>query len=432
MTEIPITELTFGVELEVIMPAASLGHRGRNDLAERMLAAGIECAHESYNHRTRPHWKIVTDGSIGSDNAEVVSPILRGEDGFEQIRKVCRALDAHGCQVDRTTGLHVHVGARDRFSEQVGFFKELVRTYVKFEPVIDQLMARSRRAQNSRWCRPPVYNDAVERATTIDRVMRQANPARSDESDRRYSKLNLYAYGVHGTVEFRQHQGTTNAQKIENWVKLCLRMVAHAARNTEMAGSHGEFVPPTMPLRPTPPRFTDSTEARPVIVPHSELTQHNLRHFGRNWTIGRIGPNPRRSGAGLRNWPYYELGITIREYLARGGSWDRLRYDVGHYGAIDVVNMRQVPVPVVPGSDEANRREGLTREWRETVARMEAEHATAVEAARRAWEAARGAAPTVSRPPTDSAPATLEGLLTLVNAVESERAYFVERQMELN
>jgi len=109
-----------------------------------------------------------------------------------------------------------------------------------------------------------------------------------------------------------------------------------------------------------------------------------------------------------------------------------LRYDVGHYGAIDVVNTRQVSVPVVPGSDEAIRREGLTREYRTTVARMEAEHAVTVEVARRAWEAARGAAAPVSRPPTDSAPATLEGLLTLVNAVESERAYFVERQMELN
>ncbi len=45
-------ELTFGVELEVIMPAASRGERGRDALAEQMVAAGVECAHETYNHRS--------------------------------------------------------------------------------------------------------------------------------------------------------------------------------------------------------------------------------------------------------------------------------------------------------------------------------------------------------------------------------------------
>ena len=409
MTEpIPITELTFGVELEVIMPANSRGERGRDALAARMVEAGVVCAHENYNHRTRPHWKIVTDGSIGNENAEIVSPILMGEDGFEQIRKVCHALDAHGCRVDRTTGLHVHVGARDRFGEQIGFFKELVRTYAKFEPVIDQLMARSRRARSSQWCRPPVYNDAVERATTIDRVMSQANP------NGRYSKLNLTAMHTHGTVEFRQHQGTTNAQKIENWVKLCLRMVAHAARNTEMAGSRSVFVPPVMPLLPTPPlpplsgietREYYDTHGLSATRYYNQLTRLAHEWGVRTMTVNGANRPIQARSSGFSGTTGRNMIIALRTRLA-------------------VERARRAP----PDGQHAS----AMAEHTETVRRMRAEHEASVELARMAWEAARGLQPVVSRPPTDSAPSTLEGLLTLVNAVESERAYFVERQMELN
>jgi hypothetical protein len=430
MTEpIPIDQLTFGVELEVIMPAASRGDSGRSALAARMVEAGVECAHEAYNHRVRPHWKIVTDGSIGHENAEVVSPILRGDDGFEQVRRVCRALDAHGCRVNRSTGFHVHVGARDRFAEQIGFFKELVRTHAKFEPVIDQLVSRSRRARNSSWCQPTPFTDAVETATTIDRVIREANP------NGRYAKLNLTAYNVHGTVEFRQHQGTTNAQKIENWVRLCLRMVAHAARNTEMASSRGEFIAPAMPLLPLLPRFPPSGGR--VLPP----TPGSITGLLRTSDIRRIGSGNlvfthvdtvihRRFGTrAYSNWrDHYRVGITLRAFLADGGNLDDLRTDVMQ-GWVHVSDSRYSEV----APEEQARRDVATTEHRIAVERIRREHAESVAAARTAWEAARGGSTAaIVRPPTDAAPATLEGLLSLVSAVESERSYFTERQMELN
>ncbi|HXJ70662.1 MAG TPA: amidoligase family protein [Verrucomicrobiae bacterium] len=438
MTEpIPITELTFGVELEVIMPAESNGDRGRTALADRMVEAGVECAHESYNHRTRPHWKIVTDSSIGHQNAEIVSPILRGEDGFEQIRKVCRALGAHGCRVNHSTGFHVHVGARDRFAEQVGFFKELVRTHAKFEPVIDQLVSQSRRARNSQWCQPTPFNDNVERATTIDRVIAAANP------NGRYAKLNLTAYHTHGTVEFRQHQGTTNAQKIENWVKLCLRIVAHAARNTERAGTSGEFVPPVAPLRPPPPRFPDGQRdlSRAPVVGSEEIPRFirsNYRTLADLVIVYVTERTHRRAGtAGRENHERHNVfarelvggqtPMDLWQYHRRGGRRTHLAWDVDH-GLVRVARRSSAP----PFEVTAEERERLTLAWRATVARMEADHTAAVERARRAWEAGRGSTTPTTRPPTDVTPATLEGLLSLVSAVESERAYFTERQMELN
>jgi hypothetical protein len=431
MTEpIPIDQLTFGVELEVIMPDTSNGDRGRSALANRMVEADVVCAHEAYNHRTRPHWKIVTDGSIGSDNAEIVSPILRGQDGFDQVRKVCLALDAHGCRVNRTTGFHVHVGARDRFAEQIGFFKELVRTHAKFEPVIDQLVSRSRRGRNSQWCQPTEFSDAVDRATTIDRVIREANP------NGRYAKLNLTAYHSHGTVEFRQHQGTTNAQKIENWVKLCLRMVAHAARNTERAGSSGEFVPPAMPLLPVPPRFADGERDLSQAVP---LRRAGIPRFSRNnsWNLRHL---TLMSVAVNHHRPDTEAHRMLESCRYPGENLDQLRRRgvsrswLGFFadrGELVIVSPGSAPT-ITADAGEQTRRTAEIAEHAATVQRMRSEHEATVAAARAAWEAGRGSAGVVSRPPTDSAPATLEGLLSLVSAVESERAYFTERQMELN
>jgi hypothetical protein len=40
--------------------------------------------------------------------------------------------------------------------------------------------------------------------------------------------MNMHARIIHGSVEFRYHSGTTNFQKILNWVKLCTAIVDRA------------------------------------------------------------------------------------------------------------------------------------------------------------------------------------------------------------
>jgi hypothetical protein len=291
-------------------------------------------------------------------------------------------------------------------------------------------VSRSRRARNSSWCQPTPFTDAVERATTIDRVIREANP------NGRYAKLNLTAYHTHGTVEFRQHQGTTNAQKIENWVKLCLRMVAHAARNTERAGSSGEFVPPAMPLLPVPPRFPDGERdlsragrmRRSSIPRFAAGTAWDLRSL----TLLSVGVNHHRPDTVTHRMleSCRHPGENLDQLRRRGVSRSWLGFFADR-GELVIVFPGNAPT-VAATPEEQARRETAVAEHTATVAQMRAEHEAAVTAARAAWEASRGVAAPASRPPTDAAPATLEGLLSLVSAVESERAYFTERQMELN
>ena len=45
----------------------------------------------------------------------------------------------------------------------------------------------------------------------------------------RYNVVNFVSMASYGTVEFRQFQGTLNATKITNWVKLMERFVARTA-----------------------------------------------------------------------------------------------------------------------------------------------------------------------------------------------------------
>ena len=47
----------------------------------------------------------------------------------------------------------------------------------------------------------------------------------------RYLKLNLQSYLKYGTVEFRQHSGSTKFSKIKNWILICARLVEFSKQN---------------------------------------------------------------------------------------------------------------------------------------------------------------------------------------------------------
>ena len=386
-----IPDYTYGIELELIFPRDNNDSTGRRALATALTAGGIVCQAEDYNHLTRPHWKIVTDVSIGHENGELVSPILRGQDGFAAIRLACRIANEFGCTVNRNTGMHVHVGMRDHFNNRVGVFKELIRTYHRFETVLDQLTAPSRRGPSggNGYCSSVRWLPEMETAGNVDELR---NPIRNDRG-----KLNFaMAYWRHGTVEFRHHQGTTNAEKAIHWVTLCLRMVAHAAKNTEV--SRAGSSPPAR-LDPSLPRdLARGTPLRPADIP-----RFNQDWAMRDMVISAAPHNPHRPGT--RNHDEYEacrlaLGRRDLNYYARLTNARRsyLTWQMG-LGGVTVVRWSLCPILADP---EAVVEEPTT------------------------------ATPVIVRPATDTTPITLEGLFTLLEMAPTERNYFIERHMELN
>jgi Putative amidoligase enzyme. len=94
----------WGVEIEFLDTV------NREDVARKMTEKGVLCYVEGYNHTTRGHWKVVTDASCGY---ELVSPPLKGEEGFRQLKIACEVLNELGAKVDKRCGLHVHHDAND-------------------------------------------------------------------------------------------------------------------------------------------------------------------------------------------------------------------------------------------------------------------------------------------------------------------------------
>ncbi len=195
-------ERKFGIELEIVDIT-------RQTALRALSAVGIQARDEAYNHTTRGYWKLVPDGSV-SGGFEVVSPILEGERGIEEAVTVAEALSDAGATVNRSCGFHVHFDAADLSAADV---KAIVHRYAALEAEIDAFMPPSRRGDENFFCLPVArfLNQRFDEARTIDELA-TAQPGR-------YFKVNLQSYRRHGTLEFRQHSGTVNANKVANWVR---------------------------------------------------------------------------------------------------------------------------------------------------------------------------------------------------------------------
>lgn len=201
----------FGVEIELTGLATE-------QAAAALRAGGINATAESLNHSTRTYWKVVRDGSV-SNGCEVVSPILSGVEGLAQVRKVAALLAAAGATADRSCGLHVHVNASDLTGKEI---INVAKRYAAHEAVIDRVMPASRRASNNGYCANMA--SIMQTLNTYDAQAIVDTHAMCQRFGR-YYKVNLHAFVVHGTVEFRQHSGTVNGDKIANWVMFCVNFV---------------------------------------------------------------------------------------------------------------------------------------------------------------------------------------------------------------
>lgn len=203
----------FGIELEIVGIT-------RETAIRALRAVGINVRDEGYNHTTRDYWKLVPDGSVRG-GFEVVSPVLRGEAGIEEAMTVAAALDDAGAGVNRSCGFHVHFDAADL---NAGDIKTIVNRYAAHEQEIDAVMPPSRRGSANTFCAPVSRFLTVpfEAAATIEEMARLQCG--------RYYKVNLQSYQRHGTVEFRQHSGTLNANKIAHWVRFLAEFIDECQR----------------------------------------------------------------------------------------------------------------------------------------------------------------------------------------------------------
>jgi hypothetical protein len=252
-TPIDVNDLTFGIEIETVIPHGTIAvggyHNGRQIPG---LPEG---------------WKSERDCSIrcpaGHEACEVVSPILKGADGLRQVKQVCDWLNAVGAKVNRSTGMHVHVG----WTGDPEALACLTHYVSNFEIALFASTGTRSREEGS-YCRPIRAND------DFTRRFRDATSDYTPTS--RYHVLNLANLGEYrrNTVEFRVFAGTTNATKALGYIRMCLGLVERALTAPRKAEWDGKKKKPD-----------GSIHLRRSGIGQSELTR---LFYCLGWTKGRV------------------------------------------------------------------------------------------------------------------------------------------------
>jgi hypothetical protein len=236
------SELTFGIEIECMLPAA-------NAIAVGGYHSGTQIAGLPVG------WNAQRDASIqarrGFIAVEVVSPILKGSDGIAQIKTVCQWLRTKGAKVNQSTGLHVHVGYATQDEAAVA---KIVSVVANFEKAIYASTGTKSR-ERSRWCQS-VQQSTCHRQSQFDRVTR-------------YHVLNVKTNRP--TVEFRAFAGTLNYIKIVAHVMTCLGLVEKTLKINK--------VPAWIAKTPI--------ESSPIARGGEGLTALNRMFYWLGWTKGR-------------------------------------------------------------------------------------------------------------------------------------------------
>uniref|UniRef100_A0A7S4HYA4 Amidoligase enzyme n=1 Tax=Prymnesium polylepis TaxID=72548 RepID=A0A7S4HYA4_9EUKA len=241
----------FGVEYELGFQTDLDG----NEIARRLTrASGQTCCYAGPNyitsgsnsiHRVTGNWKLVADPSIdfrGSrtplKGIELVSPILKGEDGLNKIHAMIKAVSEVGGKVNQSVGHHVHIDAKNMDLTEI---KKVCVAFVVYEKVFDLMTSKSR--QTNRWCKSVqamvLNSSGGNMQTALNRIKNaqsRAEVVQLVNKNDRYYKLNvtnLTGGHGHGTIEFRMHQGTHNAEKTRNWVEMLQRFVDHVTTRDE-------------------------------------------------------------------------------------------------------------------------------------------------------------------------------------------------------
>ena len=252
---------TVGIEIEVVRKESS----GTPSMLARWIAritGRNETTYRGYTHEGLHDLKVVSDGSLNYNGVEIVTPVMKSDE-LGLIRKICNALRGLAT-ADSSCGIHAHVGllqevgdatqhwSRDdpRWPVIAGWTGRILQAYGRFEPAISTILAPSR--TDNRMCRS--VRQLISRLESqIDYLTGESSvkplmdwhkysieKARSIMGffsyDNRYYTVNPNALSRYGTMEYRQHGGSTNPNHIGAWTKLMVALTLACRGPWSMGG----------------------------------------------------------------------------------------------------------------------------------------------------------------------------------------------------
>lgn len=137
------------------------------------------------------------DGSLTENDSvqgiEIVTIIPAND--FSNLMRICSALKKLNARIDKTCGLHIHIDSRAHRPSK------LVKNLQAALPLLCSMVPVSR--VKNHYCQIDV----------------------SSKKTSRYAKINTHSYKKHKTIEVRLHSGTTDFNKISQWITV-LRSIA--------------------------------------------------------------------------------------------------------------------------------------------------------------------------------------------------------------
>ena len=207
------TEITFGIEIECLVPV---------DIYE---STGMEARYGRPPQAPQMPvgWKAKTDCSIRNEDGyypvEFVSPILKGREGLEQVKTVVAKLNEWNAKVNKSCGMHIHAGVDT--SNELGLIN-VIRLAAQHEKALYASTGTKSR-ENNRMCKP-----VAAKYKSLKNNVGQASMMEACRRDRYHSVNLMNIYGRTGTVEFRLFAPTLSFVKIAGHLASVLGIVEKA------------------------------------------------------------------------------------------------------------------------------------------------------------------------------------------------------------
>ena len=182
--------------------------------------------------------KTMEDGSI--EGIEYVTGVLKGDVGIQQLKDITRALRVEDVLVDRSCGVHIHIG-NTIFNRRFSIM--LLKLCKQIEDDVYSIMPDSRKTNSYCKLLPDNisamnfhnYKKTLGEFTQGHRIDENYNKKKNHigghYNSQRYYWVNLTNCSAKTgpeTVEFRPHSATIDFKKIYNWLLICMSIVKFA------------------------------------------------------------------------------------------------------------------------------------------------------------------------------------------------------------
>lgn len=229
----------------------------RRDIALTLHKAGLTVNLMNSECEDVLKWKITIDGTVRGpyntkylwSSIEIKSPAYTyTPENLQAVEKVCNIIsEKYLIEVNSSTGLHIHISAGLKTPFRLETVQNLFDFLYAFEPQLDSLHPEHRQHDNE-YCNyslrkhsdfirnwwnehgqlPTIMQGVIELLKKKKTKMELLNAVRWTFNDKamRYNVSNLVKYlqdedepsnsGI-PTIEFRQHEGTLDAQRVVQW-----------------------------------------------------------------------------------------------------------------------------------------------------------------------------------------------------------------------